>query len=182
MDMKRKAYILMIFFVTVAIAVVIGFIDLYTPDSIGRKGVIREIITSSIFVIMGACLLILIIGYNLKKKLIKTFPFIMILITLTMGFLFAIGSVFQGIMGLNAGPIEIENGNYELDYRSPYRGLGTGTYYIVVVGEYSITRIRIDKASYDYLSTNTPNVTITYYPYINIADEITYQPDNSAVN
>ena len=39
----------------------------------------------------------------------------------------------------------------------------------------SIQRIRIDKYSYDYLGTNHHDVQISYYPYINIADEIIYK-------
>lgn len=177
MDMKRKAWIVMIIFITLAIAVVMGFIGLYTPDPIGKKGVVKEIILHFDIIIIGCCFAIIFFLFT-PKKVIKSLPGILILILAAVAGLFGIGTIFEGIMALNSNPITIENGNYELEYRSSYRGLGTGEYYMVVVNEYSITHIRIDKNNYDYLSSNTPNVTISYYPYINIAAEITYEPDN----
>lgn len=161
MDTKRKGYIVLILFILLGIAATIGFIDFYIPDAIGRQGVIQEIIKSCNGVIIVGC-----------------FTFMIIIPDLLM-----VSSVSKGIMALNSNPITIENANYELEYRAPeieFRTRRKEHCYINIVKEYSFipTRIRIDKSSYDYLNSNTPNITISYYPYVNIADEITYQPDN----
>ena len=177
MNTKQKGWITLIIFPIFLIAVVIGFIGLYTPDPIGKKGVVKEIILHFDIVTIGCCFAIIFFLFT-PKKVIRSLPGILTLILAAAAGLFGIGTIFEGIMALNSNPITIENGNYELEYRSSYRGLGTGEYYMVVVNEYSITHIRIDKVNYDYLNSNTPTVTISYYPYINIAAEITYEPDN----
>ena len=36
-------------------------------------------------------------------------------------------------------------------------------------------KMKVDKNTYQYLNTNTPNLTISYYPYVNIANEVVYK-------
>lgn len=179
MDTKRKGYIVLIIFILLGIAVVIGFTDFYIPDVIGRQGVIREIIKSCNGVIIAGCFTFWVTYALIKKRLVKTLPGILILISVIIPDLLIIGSVSKGIMALNSNPITIENCNYELEYRVQGFRLRKEHYYINIAKEYSPipTRIRIDKSSYDYLNSNTPNITISYYPYVNIAAEIIYQPN-----
>lgn len=177
MDTRRKGFIVLILFILLGIAAVIGFTDFYIPDAIGRQGVIREIIKACNGVIIAGCFTFLIIYALIKKRLVKTLPGILILISVIIPDLLVVGSVSKGVMALNSNPITIENCNYELEYRAgnlSRTSMRKARYYINIANEYSIipTRIRIDKSSYDYLNSNTPNITISYYPYVNIASEI----------
>lgn len=42
-------------------------------------------------------------------------------------------------------------------------------------GEMGSVKIKLDKSTYQYLNVNTPDLTISYYPYVNIVNEVIYK-------
>lgn len=172
--MSEKKNDIFKWFVIVLLLVVIG-VDFYCfiiPASIGHGMVIKEIIKYACAVILG--IIFLLLGILLLSKQFKpVYAAVLLVLFGIAGVLLGINNCYKGFKGLNAGIMTIENGEYTLDYH--YSKVGEGKFYIVTNSNNSIQRIRIDKYTYDYLGTNHHDVQISYYPYINIADEIIYK-------
>lgn len=169
MDKAKK--IIVYFFILVLAVLIICFL---MPAQMGRIEVIKTLIEDVCIAITG----ILFIAISVLLIIQKTKMGYSIVLLMSGVFLAAIGpfGCSNAIKGLQEGPRVIENGNYELDrhsssYRSPT------SYYMIITqdsGRGSI-RIKLDKNTYQYLSANTPNVTISYYPYVNIGNEVVYK-------
>lgn len=167
MDKVKK--IIVYSFILVLAVLIICFL---IPTQMGRIEVIKTFIEDVCIAITG----ILFIAISVLLIIQKTKMGYSIVLLMSGVFLAAIGpfGCSNAIKGLQEGPKVIENGNYELD-RSANKGFVH--YYIVLIPDSGMgsVRIKLDKNTYQYLSANTPNVTISYYPYVNIGNEVVYK-------
>lgn len=168
MDKMKK--ISMYFFLLALSVLIICFL---IPTQMGKIEVIKTLIEGVCMVMIG--IFIIAMGVPLIIQKTKVGYSVLIVVFGIMSVVSGPFSCLNAIRGLQAGPKVIENGSYKLDRRSPYRGYVS--YYMIMTpdnGNDSV-KVKIDKNTYQYLNTNTPNLTISYYPYVDIANEIVYK-------
>ncbi len=141
----------------------------FKPAGLGKAEVIKNAIQYGSAIILGSAIIAM--GVLVAKK--KIIYFIMMLFLGGGTVLVGIGFFSNAVRGLYAGPKKIVNENYEVKYRNSRRG--PDKYWIEVDTGRKYVRIYIDEITYQHLRNSKPNIEISYYPYINIADEILYK-------
>lgn len=167
MDKMKKVFIY--FFLLVLAVFIICFL---IPTQMGRIEVIKTLIEDVCMVMIG--ILFIAMGVPLIIQKTKVGYSALIVVFGIMLVVLAPFGCLNAIRGLQAGPKVIENGSYELGHSS-HRGFTS--YYMIMTldnGNGSV-KVKVDKNTYQYLNTNTPNLTISYYPYVNIANEVVYK-------
>lgn len=167
MDKMKKEFTY--FFILVLVVCLICFL---IPMQMGRIEVIKTLIKYVCMVVIGILFIVMGILPIIQKTKVRYSALIVIFGIM----LVALGpfGCSNAIRGLQAGPKVIENGNYELAHSSHK---GFTSYYLTVTpdnGNGSV-KIKVDKNTYQYLNTNKSNLTISYYPYVNIVNEVVYK-------
>ena len=152
-----------------AIAAITGFACMFTPDYMGYKQVIKTLIQYACILVMGAGFLFLGVAMFGKMKDRAYVPVLLILFGIG-GVLMGMTTCFNGIRGLQAGPVEADGGNYYVTSSNSFRG--RNKYYLHAEHLNSVKKLAIDKRTYNYIENSGSDVVITYYPYVNIADEV----------
>ncbi|MDE6313756.1 MAG: hypothetical protein K2M46_09105 [Lachnospiraceae bacterium] len=165
MKQKTKNIIITSTMLPAFIAFIISFL---TPALMGKAEIIRIIIKDLSMIPLGIMLLVIGILYikNLQKP---NYSIIFLIIGITF-LILASNECSKAVLGLQTGPILIDNGTYELYLRS--NPSAPGSYYIITTTNTEKIKIRISKSTYYSLNKTTPDVKISYYPYINVAEQI----------
>lgn len=170
--MKKAITACMISFIA---ATIIGLVCIFLPVAMGKEGVIKETLKDLCITIAGIDFFLMGI-WVLRKKDTKKLAGIAIIIFAVMAVVAGCWGVSSGVRGLLHDPIEVKNVTYEVwSKSSSHHGIRRVQYYMRVSDPVGVPRITIDKSTYDYLSVSHQNVSVTYYPYVNIADEIIYE-------
>lgn len=166
--MRERKKIEIVISVLIVLMIVGITVCLIIPAQTGTMLLIKTIVTFLCMIAMGVLLISLGVLFFIKKA--KYVGRALIFGSL----LFIVGTYgsYNVIRGFRAGPVEIEGENYELGHS--YSRI-TKYYIIVTSKNQTRTKIEIDKDTYQYLENNTPDVQVSYYPYINIADKIIYR-------
>ena len=168
-EMSLKDVIILIF---VALDLIAFFIY-WIPDGIGKSGVIIEIVKNISAVILWISILLLgAVFVHARLKWSTTLIGIAFVLT-GFGLIFYHSSeVDDGFSALKAGPQSMDATSYSLRMSTSSRG--PTSYYIILKNETQSVKLMIDKTNYSFISEYSPTIQITYYPYINIVDEISY--------
>lgn len=165
MESKAKSSIVVL--IIVALLVLIG--SSFVPVRMGIEELTRLSIQYVSIVFIGIGIVAIICLLDVKN--IKT------ILILFLGIMSVLGGSFccyNLIKGVQAGPQRIETGSYSVYAKSPYRG--SKIYCMKVLTDSKYIEIKIDKSTYEYLKKSEADVKISYYPYINVADEIVEKP------
>ncbi len=168
MDRMKKTFVYILLFV-----LAVFIICFLLPAQMGRIEVIKILIEDVCVVMIGALITVISILFIIQKAKMGYS-----LLAAAFGILIAALGFFgctNAARGLQAGPELVENGSYELD-RSSNKGFTS--YYMVMTPDSNgmgSVKIQLDKSTYQYLDVNTPDVTVSYYPYVNVANEVVYK-------
>lgn len=164
--MNRRKIIDIVVSVVILFLVVGLTACLIIPAQNGRMMVIKSLGKSLCMIVLGILAAACGVLFFIKKAKYAE----VLLIFGSLLFLAGTYGSYNAIRGLHAGPVSIEGGSYELDHSYDR----SREYYIIVTSEIQRERVRIqiNEDIYKYLASYTPNVSVTYYPYVNIAEKI----------
>lgn len=165
MDRMKKVFVYIFIFM-----LAVFIICFLLPAQIGRIEVIKILIEDVCVVMIGILIIAISPLFIIQKTKMGYSP-----LAAAFGILIVALGFFgctNAVRGLQAGPELVENGSYELGYSS---NKGFTSYYMIMTsdsGEMSSVKITLDKSTYQYLNVNTPDVKVSYYPYVNVANEV----------
>lgn len=168
MDKRKK-----IFGYIFLLVLVVFIICFLIPTQMGRIEVLKTLIEDVCIVVIGILLIVISTSFIIQKTKVAYS-----LLAVAFGVLLLALGFFgcsNAVRGLQAGPKVVENGSYELGHSS---NRGFTSYYMIMTpssGGMGSVKIKLDKNTYQYLNVNTPDLTISYYPHVNIGNEIIYK-------
>ena len=166
-----KKLLLNILLVVILLIIIVASVCLLIPGDMGVIAVMKEISTFTLLSILGALLIFMYIKGAVLKKKIRVLCIVMGMLCVVVGFI----NIFNGIRGLQSGLRTVSTTRYEL--YSPNYTKVTKSYYIKTRVDGELTKIAIDDYTYEKLQGVNSSISISYYPYINVADNVNVNGD-----
>lgn len=169
MNERKNKVISTIVLPVILLLVVLSAVFVIIPGNMGFIAVLKKIAMFSFLEILGASLIFLFVksrGNNNFKRTSRTVCAVMGVLCIVVGTV----NIYLVTRGLLAGVQTVDIENYEL--YSPISTKGIKEYYIKTMINDKLTKISIDHFTYEELQLYSGSLTVTYYPYVNVADKI----------
>lgn len=169
MNERKKKVLSTIVLLMILLIIISAAVLVIIPGNMGFIAVAKKIAIFSFLEILGAAMIFLFVksrGNNNFKGTTRTICAVFGVLCIIVGTL----NIYLGTRGLLAGVQTVDIENYEL--YSPRRTRGIKEYYIRTIINDKLTKIAIDYFTYEELQRCGGSLTVTYYPYINIADKV----------
>lgn len=168
MGSKNGKVLSSIIAVAVMIFICIAVVFIFIPSGLGFAAVMQKIVVWTAMVILGGSMMFLFVkskdNPNLKNGARACCGIMGALLIVIGGF-----NVYNCARGLLAGPQTVTSEKYDIGFSSTR---GIKEYYIKTEINGQLERIRIDYPTFEHLQKYGNSLTVSYYPYINIADEV----------
>lgn len=169
---KKNERRTMAVFITVVIEIILMAVIILTPDMMGMPGVIKKTAGAVVFAVAGVFILLLCIKDNKMKISVRAICVFLGILCILYGAIY----VSKGVRAFSGGVQTITVTEYELhvEYKK-----GADTYMVRTKINGKTEQIILNKNTFNRIweelneSNNENNsITISYYPYIDIAEEI----------
>lgn len=158
--------LLNIVLVVLLLIIIFASVCLLIPGDMGIIAVLKKISSFTLLSVLGALLIFMYTKGEMLKKEIRIICFVMGISCIVVGFI----NIFNGIRGLQSGLQTVTATRYEL--YSPNYTKVTKQYYIKTIVNGKLTKISVDDYTYERLQGENSSISISYYPHINIADNV----------
>ncbi len=171
MDNNKKKALISAVTIVIMLFMTLASVITFLPGSMGFIEVMRKILIFTSLTILGVVLMFLFIKSSTSnssalKKGPRTVCVVMGVLCIIVGVI----NVYNGTRGLLAGLQTVSVERYEL--YSPTSMRGIKEYYIRTIINGELTKISVDHSTFEGLKNSEGALSISYYPYINVADEV----------
>lgn len=155
-----------------SLILIVASVMLLMPGDMGIIAVIKKISLNAMLSVFGVLLIFLYIkGEEQIKKEVRTVCLVMGVLGVAVSLL----NIFNGVRGINSGLQTVSVSHYEL--YSPNYTKVVKEYYIKTIVNGRLAKISVDKYTYERLQGENGSISISYYPYIEVADSVSVEAD-----